>query len=265
MRSTARPFREVSPRTGSLLIPCIDVSHGRTTEPSAVPGLGDPGSVADLARHYCRGGARKVFLDVVDPWADTGYLVPLLREVRRTGIDQLLVSVGHGVLPSVEHAERLLDAGADVVSVSTSFLEEPETVRAATRALGGHRFMGVINSRRTGEQRWRACTHDGQRETSVDVLEVARGMAELELGALLANSLDREGTGEGFDIGLTRAVADSSGLPVIASGGCGTLAHLRPAVTEGRAAYVLLNKMLHAGRHSVAQVHDALLTSAAAR
>lgn len=256
---TSPLFRDRHHHVGDLVIPCIDVADGRATAPSRIASLDDPSDVAAIAEVYAAGDAQKVFLDVFDDWDAIDYLPPLLHRLKGTGID-LLVSVGHGVLPSVAHARDLLEAGADAVSVSTSVIENPGTVEAAVRELGGQRMMAVINSRESGPGRWSVHTHDGTRDTGVGVTALAAQLAELRVGAILANSVDREGTGRGFDLELIRDVASASGLPVIASGGCGGLAHLQEVLSAGDTSYVLVNNMLHNGQHSIAEVRDYLLS-----
>ncbi|MFH8751707.1 HisA/HisF-related TIM barrel protein [Streptomyces rimosus] len=251
-------FRDQRSHVGDLVIPCVDVAAGRATEPCRIPGVEDPSDVAAIARAYAAGHAQKVFLDVFDPWDTVDYLVPLLRRIKRTGM-RVLVSVEHGKLPSVVHAGGLLEAGADVLSVSTGLIEQPGTVEAAVREFGAERLMGVVNCRRTGPGRWEAYTHDGTEAAGAGAVEVARRFAELKVGAVLANSVDREGTGQGFDLDLFHALATASGLPVIASGGCGTLDHLHEALAAGDATYVLVNNMLHKAQHSIEEVRDHLL------
>lgn len=257
-------FRDQRAHVADLVIPCVDVAAGRTTEPSGIDGLDDPGDVASVVAAYAEGDARKVFLDVFDPWDAVDYLPSLLRELRQTGVS-LLVSVGHGQLPSLLHTGGLFEAGADVLSVSTGLIEKPETVRAAAREFGAERLMGVINCRRTAPGRWGAYTHDGEQDAGTGAVDVARQLAGLDVGAVLANSVDREGTGQGFDLDLCHAVAAASGLPVIASGGCGSLDHLHEALDAGDTTYVLVNNMLHKGQHSMAEIRDHLLAHSSFR
>ncbi|MFH8562539.1 HisA/HisF-related TIM barrel protein [Streptomyces sp. NPDC017988] len=258
MSSPTSVFQDRNAHIGDLVIPCVDVARGSATEPSAIPGLRDPSNVAEIVETYAAGSAQKVFLDIFDAWDTTDYLPALLRRLKETGID-LLVSVGHGLLPSVAHLEKLLDVGADVVSVSTSMVENPQTIEEAVREFGGQRLMGVINSRKTQAASWEVHVHDGEQRAGVTSEAMARRFADLHVGAILANSIDREGTGQGFDLDLTRTLVEASRLPVIASGGCGNLQHLRDALREGRATYVLLNKMVHDGKHSIAEIRDYLL------
>ncbi|MFE1577117.1 HisA/HisF-related TIM barrel protein [Streptomyces fradiae] len=246
-------FGDRKSQVTDLVIPCIDVAGGRATEPAAIPGLRDPGSVSEITRRYTDEGATKIFLDVLDPWPEAEYLPDLVRAVSGLGVS-LLVSVDNGVLPSADHAEALLDAGADAVSVSTSAVECPKVVREVVARRGGQHVLGVINSGLAGDAGDRVHVEGGRRPTRVPATAMAAELASIGVGALLANSLDQEGSGAGYDLRLTRAVAEASGLPVIASGGAGTSEHLREALESGSAAYVLVNAMVHAGRTSMAEI-----------
>ncbi|WP_157854604.1 HisA/HisF-related TIM barrel protein [Streptomyces griseofuscus] len=239
------------------MIPCIDVRDGVATDPSGIPGLVDPRDVVDIADGYARDGAGQLFLDVVDSWAAVGYLPELLREVHKTGLE-LLVSVQHGVLPSLTECAELLSAGADALSVSTSLVEEPGRVAEAVRLLGGQRVLGVVNCSGDRQRGWRVRIHGGATQTSADAVAVSRQFGELRVRALLANNVDREGTGIGYDLDLTRAAARASELPVIASGGAGSAAQLADALRTGDATHVLVNKVVHSGRETVGSLSRSL-------
>ncbi|MEU3371344.1 HisA/HisF-related TIM barrel protein [Streptomyces sp. NPDC006711] len=258
MGSSPQAFQDRNAHIGDLIIPCIDVARGAATEPSAIPGLRDPSDVIEIVRAYAAGSAQKIFLDVFDAWDAIDYLPAVLSSVKESGVD-ILVSVEHGLLPSVKLLGDLFEAGADIVSISTAMVDDPGTVRAAIGEYGGDRLMGVINSRQTAPGEWQAYVRDGEQRAGADASAMATRFADLRVGAILANSIDREGTGQGFDLALTRAVAEASRLPVIASGGCGTLQHLRDALHNGQATYVLVNKMVHNGKHSIAEIRDFLM------
>ncbi|NSC22981.1 hypothetical protein FM076_18170 [Streptomyces albus subsp. chlorinus] len=258
MTTRTSPFADRRAQLAGLIVPCIDVAEGRTSEPSGVPGLSDPGDVLSVAERYVREGADKLFLDVLDDWDACGYLAPLLSGLAATGAS-VIVSVQHGTLPSVSAARSLLRAGADALSVSTSVIEDPDLVREAARRLGGRRLLGVLNCAADGEGGWVVCTHGGSRRTGVRASSAAATFGELGVAAVIANSLDREGTSSGYDIRLTHAVAEASGLPTIASGGAGSAEHLSEALASGDAAYVLVNKMVHSGKTSMAHLCDDLL------
>lgn len=236
-----------------LVIPCIDVAGGKATEPSGIPGLRDPESVREIARRYTAEGSTKIFLDVLDAWPEAEYLPDLVRAVSDLGVS-LLVSVDNGVLPTADHAGMLFGAGADAVSVSTGAVERPDVVREVVARWGGQRVLGVINSGLVAGKREQAHVEGGRRATPVPTEAMAARLASMGVGAILVNSLDQEGGGAGYDLGLTRRVAEASGLPVIASGGAGTCEHLREALESAGAAYVLVNAMVHTGRTSMAEI-----------
>lgn len=259
--ATSPVFHDRNSHITDLIIPCVDVTGGRTQLPSGIPGLPDRSDAVAVAASYAGDGANKLFVDVIDPWERVeDYLPPLLRRLKGTGLS-LLVSVGHGIIPSADHVGHLLEAGADVVSASTSMIENPEVVKEAIGRYGGGRFVIVINSRPRETGGWAAYTHNGTRRTSVDSVELARELGRLRVGALLPNAVDREGVGQGYDLALTHAVAEASGLPVIASGGCGALEHLTEALGKGGATYVLVNSMVHSGRFSIAGIRDSLMAA----
>ncbi|MFD7750267.1 HisA/HisF-related TIM barrel protein [Streptomyces sp. NPDC059698] len=252
--SSTKDFRA---RTARQVISCIDVRDGVATEPSGIPGLVDPLNVVDIASSYARDGAGQLFLDVVDPWTAVGYLPELLGELRKTGLE-LLVSVQHGVLPSPTECAELLSAGADALSVSTSMIEDPGRVAETVRLLGGRRILGVVNCSGDQQRGWRIRIHGGATLTTADAVAVSQKFGELRVRALLANNVDREGTGIGYDLDLTRATARVSGLPVIASGGAGSAEQLADALRSGNATYVLVNKVVHSGRETVGSLSRSL-------
>ncbi|MEI7031924.1 HisA/HisF-related TIM barrel protein [Streptomyces pratensis] len=245
--------RGLEARFAEAVIPCIDVGEGRATEPAGHPGLSDPGDVVEIARGYAHGGSTTLFLDVLDAWEDTGYLPDLLGELVETGLAPV-VSVQQGVLPSLAAGEGLLAAGAAKISVSTSMAEEPDLVASAAAEFGGDRLLGVLNCAADGQGGWRVLIHGGDTRTGLQATDLARRYGELGLAAVLANSVDREGTSAGYDLRLTQAVVRASGLPVIASGGAGAAGHLAAALKPGLASYVLVNKLVHSGKASIASL-----------
>ncbi|WP_158679348.1 HisA/HisF-related TIM barrel protein [Streptomyces sp. Tu 6176] len=239
------------------MIPCIDVREGAATSPSGAGGLSDPCDVVGIAAGYARDGAEQVFLDIVDAWPDSGYLPGLLGELKATGLD-LLVSVQHGTLPSPRTCAEILTAGATAVSVSTSMVAEPDRVAQTAQLIGPRRLMGVVNCSGDRRHGWHTLVDGGATPTTVDALHVARRFGDLKVRALLANSVDREGTGSGYDLDLTRAMARASGLPAIASGGAGSAEQLADALRDGDAAHVLVNDVVHSGRETIGSLSEAL-------
>lgn len=244
-------------RLARRVIPCIDVCDGVATSPSGIPGLADPLDVAGIAAGYAQDGAGQLFLDVVDPWPEAGYLSDLLRELKKTGLE-LLVSVQHGVLPPAETCTEVLSAGADALSVSTSMVRQPDRVADTVRLLGAARLLGVVNCSGDRQQGWHTLVDGGATRTALDALEVARRFGDLRVRALLANNVDREGTGIGYDLDLTRAVSRASRLPVVASGGAGSAEQLADALRDGDATHVLVNKVVHSGRETVGSLSQAM-------
>ncbi|MYW93799.1 imidazole glycerol phosphate synthase subunit HisF [Amycolatopsis rubida] len=229
------------------LVPCVDISTGRCTDPAGIPDLADPLDPVEVVSAYVSAGARQVFLDIVDPWDQLDDAVKVITGVAATAAD-VFVSLDHGRLSSVESCGLLLDAGAAAVSVNTSVVTNPRTVAAAAGRFGAKRMMGAVNARTSdGGPRWTAYINGGRTSTGIDAVSFGRTLSKLGVGMVLANGADREGTGRGFDHALTRAMASATRLPVIASGGAKTIGHLREAVTDGGATFVLANKMLHSG------------------
>ncbi|WP_019854039.1 HisA/HisF-related TIM barrel protein [Actinopolyspora mortivallis] len=251
-------------RIVDVLIPCVDLTRGRAADPVRMSGVEDPYDPVDIARCYAAWGTRRIFLDVLDGWDELHTVLPVVSAVRGTGLS-VLVSVGHGLLPSVAEAERLLREGASALSVSTAAVEDPRTVEDFFRRAPHGGLMGAVNAATGPLGPWTAYVHGGRVPSGMDAPEFARRLGELGAGLVLANSAEREGTGQGYDHRLTRAVGESSGVPVIASGGCGSVEHLVAALDSGAADYVLANKALHAGRLPLSELERQRVTLRPAR
>ena len=230
------------------LIPCLDVKDGRVVKGVQFVALRDAGDPVEAALAYDAQGADElVFLDIT---ASHEGRATMLDVVRRTaeGI-YMPLTVGGGIR-SLEDIRILLRAGADKVSLNTAAVERPALVSEAARAFGSQCIVVAIDAKgRAGG--WEVFTHGGRRPTGRDAVAWAREVEGLGAGEILLTSMDRDGTGDGYDLALTRAVSDAVSLPVIASGGVGRLEHLRDGVVEGRADAVLVASLFHFGRHTV--------------
>ena len=238
------------------VIPCLDVDAGRVVKGVNFVGLRDAGDPVELAARYdAEGAAELVFLDITASSDARDTMVDVARRVA----DEVFIpfTVGGGVR-SVDDARRLLMAGAEKVAVNTAAIERPELVGELATEFGSQCVVVAIDARRREGGGFEVYTHGGRTPTGIDAIEWALRVDALGAGEILLTSMDRDGTKEGFDIELTRAVTDAVGVPVIASGGVGTLAHLVGGVFEGGADAVLAASIFHFGEHSVAEAKHEL-------
>ncbi len=240
------------------VIPCLDVHAGRVVKGVNFVALRDAGDPVEQARAYDAAGADELtFLDIgaSHEGRDT-----ILNVVRRTAeVCFMPLTVGGGVR-SAEDARALLLAGADKVAVNSAAVARPELVADIAARFGSQCVTASVDARRVGE-RWEVFTHGGRRATGIDAVEHALRLADLGAGELLVTSMDRDGTRDGYDLDLIRTIADRVAVPVVASGGVGTLAHLVEGVTVGHASAVLAASIFHFGEASVADAHAALATA----
>jgi len=238
------------------IIPCLDVDAGRVVKGVNFVGLRDAGDPVELAARYDAEGADElVFLDIT---ASSDARDTMVDVARRTAENVFIPFTVGGGVRSVEDARRLLRAGAEKVSVNTAAIERPDLVAEMAAEFGAQCVVVAIDARRRERGGFEVYTHGGRTPTGLDAVEWARRAAELGAGEILLTSMDRDGTKAGFDLELTRAVADAVGVPVIASGGVGTLAHLVDGVIEGGADAVLAASIFHFGEHSVAEAKSEL-------
>jgi imidazole glycerol-phosphate synthase subunit HisF len=238
------------------IIPCLDVKDGRVVKGVNFVDLVDAGDPVEQARIYDREGADELtFLDIT---ASVENRDTILDVVRRTADHVFMpLTVGGGVR-TVDDIRRLLLAGTDKVSINSAAVARPDFVREAAEKFGSQCIVVAIDAKRTAPDRWEVFTHGGRKETGIEAVGWARRMAELGAGELLLTSMDRDGTRQGFDLAITRAVADAVRVPVIASGGVGTLDHLVEGVIEGHASAVLAASIFHFGQFKISQAKDRL-------
>jgi imidazole glycerol-phosphate synthase subunit HisF len=233
------------------VIPCLDVKDGRVVKGVNFIDLVDAGDPVAQARFYDREGADELcFLDITASAEDRDTLYDV---VRRTAEECFMpLTVGGGVR-AIEDIRRLLLAGADKVSINTAAVARPEFVREAAEKFGSQCIVAAIDAKRAGEKRWEVFTHGGRQPTGIDAVEWACRLVDYGAGEILLTSMDRDGTKAGFDIALTRAVADAVRVPVIASGGAGTLDHLVEGIRDGHATAVLAASIFHFGTYRIGE------------
>jgi cyclase len=233
------------------IIPCLDVKDGRVVKGVRFEGLRDAGDPAEQAAAYDAQGADEVcFLDIT---ASSDGRATLYEIVTRTAENVFVpLTVGGGVR-TVDDVRRLLEAGADKVSINTAAVSDPALVEAAALRLGSQAIVVAVDAKRRPDGAgWEVFTHGGRTPTGKDVLDWCAEVARLGAGEILLTSMDRDGTRAGYDLPLTRAVADRVTIPVVASGGVGSLADLAAGLVEGHADAVLAASIFHYGEHTVA-------------
>ena len=236
------------------IIPCLDVNAGRVVKGVNFVELRDAGDPVEIARRYDEQGADEItFLDITASSDDRDIILHIIEAVASQVFIPL--TVGGGVR-QVEDVRRLLNAGADKVSMNTAAVNNPQLVADASARVGSQCIVVAVDAKQTTPGRWEVFTHGGRKNTGLDAIEWVRKVESLGAGEILLTSMDRDGTKAGFDLPLTRAVAEAVGIPVIASGGVGTLQHLADGVTEGRADAVLAASIFHYGEYTVRQAKE---------
>ena len=238
------------------VIPCLDVKDGRVVKGINFVNLVDAGDPVAQAKLYDAEGADELcFLDITASSEDRATLYDV---VRRTAEQCFMpLTVGGGVR-EVEDIRRLLLAGADKASINTAAVARPEFVREAAEKFGSQCVVVAIDAKEAAPGRWEVFTHGGRRATGLDAVQWAKHMTEAGAGEILLTSMDRDGTKQGFDIPLTRAISDAVTVPVIASGGVGSLAHLVEGVRDGHASAVLAASIFHFGTYRIREAKAAL-------
>ena len=236
------------------IIPCLDVTAGRVVKGINFVGLRDAGDPVEIAARYDEQGADELtFLDITASSDGRDLILPIIEAVAAQVFIPL--TVGGGVR-SVADVRRLLNAGADKVSINTAAVRNPQLVTDATGRYGSQCIVVAVDAKRivgSDPLRWEVYTHGGRSPSGLDALEWGRRMEQLGAGEILLTSMDRDGTRQGFDLELTRAFSDALGIPVIASGGVGSLDHLADGVLQGHADAVLAASIFHYGEYTVRQ------------
>jgi imidazole glycerol-phosphate synthase subunit HisF len=237
------------------VIPCLDVAGGRVVKGVNFVDLRDAGDPVEAAQAYDAAGADELcFLDIGASHEGRETIFDVV--ARTAEVCFMPLTVGGGVR-SHEDARALLLAGADKVAVNSAAVARPALVADIAARFGSQCVVGSVDARRVGEG-WEVFTHGGRRATGIDAVKHAINLAALGAGELLVTSMDRDGTRDGYDLELTRAIADAVSIPVIASGGVGSLDHLVDGVTQGHASAVLAASIFHFGDATIAQAHQAL-------
>ncbi len=238
------------------IIPCLDVHDGRVVKGVNFVDLMDAGDPVEQARLYDAQGADELcFLDITATHENRDTLYDV---VAKTASEIFIpLTVGGGVR-ALEDIRKLLEAGADKVGINSAAIKNPEFVREAAQKHGSQCIVVAIDAKRTGTGKWEIYTHGGRNSTGIDAMEWAGRMEEYGAGELLLTSMDRDGTKQGFDLELTRKIADKAKIPVIASGGVGTLDHLVEGIRDGHASAVLAASIFHYGTYTIAQAKEAM-------
>ena len=233
------------------IIPCLDVDNGRVVKGVRFVEIRDAGDPVEIARRYDEQGADEItFLDITASSDNRETMVHVVEQVASQVFIPLTVGGG---IRQVSDVRRMLNAGADKVAINTAAVQNPQLVRDASGHFGSQAIVVAVDAKQTGPGRWEVFTHGGRKATGLDVVAWARQMAEYGAGEILLTSMDRDGTKDGFDLGLTRAVSDAVPIPVIASGGVGHLDHLVEGILEGHADAVLAASIFHFGTYTVEQ------------
>ncbi|MDP5069661.1 MAG: imidazole glycerol phosphate synthase subunit HisF [Congregibacter sp.] len=240
------------------IIPCLDVDNGRVVKGVNFVDIRDAGDPVEIAARYNAQGADEItFLDITASHENRDTTVHMVEAIAREVFIPLTVGGG---IRSVEDIRTMLNAGADKVSINTAAIVDPDLVRRASERFGAQCIVVAIDAKRVadvaGKPRYEIFTHGGRKSTGINAVEWAQRMASLGAGEILLTSMDRDGTRDGFELGVTRAITDAVDIPVIASGGVGTLEHLVEGVIKGGADAVLAASIFHFGEFTIGQAKD---------
>ena len=241
------------------IIPCLDVDNGRVVKGVNFVDIKDAGDPVEIARRYNEQGADEItFLDITASHQGRETTVHTVEQIAKEVFIPLTVGGGSRELADIR---RMLNAGADKVAINTAAIHRPELVQEAAERFGSQCIVVAIDAKQVQDEpaRWEIFTHGGRKPTGIDAVEWAQRMVSLGAGEILLTSMDRDGTRNGFDLALTRAISESVSAPVIASGGVGNMEHLYDGVVDGKADAVLAASIFHFGEFTVPQVKDYLL------
>jgi imidazole glycerol-phosphate synthase subunit HisF len=242
------------------IIPCLDVTAGRVVKGVNFVELRDAGDPVEIARRYDDQGADELcFLDITASSDQRDIILHVVEKVAEQVFIPLTVGGG---IRAVEDVRRLLNAGADKVSINTAAVQNPQLVADASAKVGSQCIVVAIDAKQVGEgagRHWEVFTHGGRKPTGIDAVDWARRAQDLGAGEILLTSMDRDGTRNGFDLPLTRAIADAVDIPLIASGGVGNLQHLVDGIVEGHADAVLAASIFHYGEFTVRQAKEYMM------
>jgi cyclase len=240
------------------IIPCLDVDAGRVVKGVQFVGIRDAGDPVEVAKRYNQEGADElVFLDITASHEERETMVHVVEQVASEVFIPL--TVGGGIREKAD-IRRMLNAGADKVAINTAAVQRPEFVREAAESFGSQCIVVAIDAKQVSQEppKWEIFTHGGRKPTGLDAIEWAQKMVEYGAGEILLTSMDRDGTRDGFDLALTRAVCEAVTVPVIASGGVGNLEHLADGVQQGKADAVLAASIFHFGEYTVHQAKQCM-------
>ena len=244
------------------IIPCLDVNGGRVVKGVNFVGLRDAGDPVEIAKRYCEQGADELtFLDITATSDDRDLILPIIEQT--VAAISIPLTVGGGVR-ELNDIQRLIDVGVSKVSIGSAAIANPDLIREAAERFGSERIVVAVDARRVSDEgeetRWEVYSHGGRKGTGIDAVQWAIKMAQNGAGELLVTSMDRDGTKDGFDLELTRAVSDAVSIPVTASGGVGNLQHMADGVSIGGASAVLAASIFHFGDYTIEEckqfMHD---------
>lgn len=238
------------------IIPCLDVDNGRVVKGVKFVDIRDAGDPVEIARRYDQEGADELtFLDITATHDDRDTMVHVVEQVASEVFIPLTVGGG---IRTLDDIRRMLNAGADKVGINSAAVFNPEFVKEAAERFGSQCIVVAIDAKQTGEDHWEIFTHGGRKPTGIDAIEWAKKMTTYGAGEILLTSMDRDGTKQGFDLELTRRISEAVSVPVIASGGVGTLDHLADGVLQGKADAVLAASIFHFGEYTIGQAKQAM-------